>query len=131
MLQIQDLTFRIEGRPLFQQASAQIADGWKVGLIGRNGTGKSTLLRLIREEIANDKSDGSIRINKGARMGFVAQEAAATDESLIDVVLSADVERAELMAEAETSEDPMRIGDIHARLADIDAWSGEARAAES
>ncbi len=130
MLQIQDLTFRIEGRPLFQQASAQVADGWKVGLIGRNGTGKSTLLRLIREEIANDKSDGSIRINKGARMGFVAQEAAATDETLIDVVLSADVERAELMAEAETSEDPMRIGDIHARLADIDAWSGEARAAE-
>ncbi len=130
MLQIQDLTFRIEGRPLFQQASAQIADGWKVGLIGRNGTGKSTLLRLIREEITNDRSDGSIRINKGARMGYVAQEAAATDDALIDVVLAADVERAELMAEAETTEDPMRIGEVHARLADIDAWSGEARAAE-
>ena len=130
MLQIQDLTFRIEGRPLFQQASAQIADGWKVGLIGRNGTGKSTLLRLIREEITNDKSDGSIRINKGAKMGFVAQEAAATDDALIDVVLAADVERADLMAEAETTEDPMRIGEVHARLADIDAWSGEARAAE-
>src|SRR5690606_2983009 len=62
--------------------------------------------------------------------GFVAQEVPANDQTLLDVVLAADVERASLMAEAETSEDPMRIGDIHARLADIDAWSGEARAAE-
>jgi ATP-binding cassette subfamily F protein 3 len=130
MLQIQDLTFRIEGRPLFDSASAQIAGGWKVGLVGRNGTGKSTLLRLIREEIASGKSDGSIRINRGATMGFVAQEVAASDQLLLDVVLAADVERAELMAEADTCEDPMRIGDIHARLADIDAWSAEARAAE-
>jgi ATP-binding cassette, subfamily F, member 3 len=134
MLTINDLSFRIDGRPLFDSASAQIADGWKVGLVGRNGTGKSTLLRLIREEIAKSeesgRSDGSIRINRGAKMGFVAQEAAATDETLIDVVLAADVERASLMAEAETCEDPMRIGEVHARLADIDAWSGEARAAE-
>ena len=130
MLQIQDLTFRIDGRPLFDKASAQLASGWKVGLVGRNGTGKSTLLRLIREEISSGKSDGSIRINRGATMGFVAQEVAAGDQLLLDVVLSADVERAALMAEADTCEDPMRIGDIHARLADIDAWSAEARAAE-
>ncbi len=134
MLQITDLTFRIDGRPLFEGASAQIADGWKVGLVGRNGTGKSTLLRIIREEVAkgegNGRGDGSIRLNRGARMGFVAQEVPANDQTLLDVVLEADVERASLMAEAETSEDPMRIGDIHARLADIDAWSGEARAAE-
>ena len=134
LLLINDLTFRIDGRPLFEGASAQIADGWKVGLVGRNGTGKSTLLRLIREEIqkgeANGRGDGSVRINRGAKMGFVAQEVAASNQSLIDVVLAADVERASLMAEAETCEDPMRIGDIHARLADIDAWSGEARAAE-
>jgi ATP-binding cassette subfamily F protein 3 len=129
MLQITDLTFRIEGRALFENASAQIADGWKVGLVGRNGTGKSTLLRLIREEIAAG-GDGTIRINRGARMGFVAQEAAATDETLMDVVLAADTERAALMAEAETAEDGERIGEIHTRLADIDAWSAEARAAE-
>ncbi len=131
MLQINDLTFRIDGRPLFEGASAQIADGWKVGLVGRNGTGKSTLLRIMREEIAKgDAGDGSIRINRGAKMGFVAQEVAASDQMLLDVVLEADVERASLMREADTCEDPMRIGDIHARLADIDAWSGEARAAE-
>src|ERR1044071_5933739 len=78
MLQINDLTFRIDGRPLFEGASAQIADGWKVGLVGRNGTGKSTLLRIIREEIG--KANSPIRIRRGARMGFVAQEVAPTDD---------------------------------------------------
>jgi ATP-binding cassette subfamily F protein 3 len=124
MLTIDDLTFRIDGRPLFEHASAQIAGGWKVGLVGRNGTGKSTLLRLIRE------ADPSIRLQRGAKLGHVAQEAAATDQSLLDVVLDADIERAALMREAETATDGDRIGEIHTRLADIDAWSGEARAAE-
>ena len=131
MLTINDLTFRIDGRALFEGASAQVADGWKVGLVGRNGTGKSTLLRIMREEIAKeDGGDGSIRINRGAKMGFVAQEVAANDQTLLDVVLDADIERASLMREADTCEDPDRIGEIHMRLADIDAWSGEARAAE-
>ncbi len=128
MLTISDLTFRIDGRALFENASAQISAGWKVGLVGRNGTGKSTLLRLIREDSL--KGDGSVRLQRGAKLGSVAQEVAADDQLLLDVVLAADVERHTLMAEAETCEDPMRIGDIHARLADIDAWSGEARAAE-
>jgi ATP-binding cassette subfamily F protein 3 len=128
MLQFEDLTYRIGGRPLFDGASAFIADGWKVGLIGRNGTGKSTLLRLIREEAG--KGDGSIRIKRGARMGFVAQEVAATDDPLLEVVLAADEERHALMQEAETAEDPHRIAEIHMRLFDIDAHSAEARASE-
>jgi ATP-binding cassette subfamily F protein 3 len=131
MLQINDLTFRIDGRPLFEGASAHISDGWKVGLVGRNGTGKSTLLRIIREDILKSGGgDGAIRISKGARIGFVLQEVPASDTSLLNVVLEADIERASLMREADTCEDPMRIGEIHERLADIDAWSGEARAAE-
>jgi ATP-binding cassette, subfamily F, member 3 len=130
MLQITNLDFRIEGRPLFEAASAQISDGWKVGLVGRNGTGKSTLLRLIREDIENPMSEGAIRMRRNARLGWVAQEAAASDETILEVVLAADTERHALMAEAETAEDPMRIADIHTRLIDIDAWSAEARAAE-
>ena len=65
MLTISNLDYRIQGRALFQGASAQIAAGWKVGLIGRNGTGKSTLLRLIREEVTEPSGDDSIRMNKG------------------------------------------------------------------
>ena len=128
MLQITDLTYRLARRVLFDGANAVISDGWKVGLIGRNGSGKSTLLRLIQDEAR--KGDGSIRLKRGARMGFVAQEIPATPDPLIEVVLAADTERASLMAEAETATDPDRIGEIHTRLADIDAYSAEARASE-
>ena len=130
MLTISNLDFQIEARPLFEAASAQIAAGWKVGLVGRNGTGKSTLLRLIREEVHNPHSDGTIRLNQGAKLGWVAQEVAASDETILEVVLAADTERHALMTEADTATDPDRIAEIHMRLVDIDAWSAEARAAE-
>jgi ATP-binding cassette, subfamily F, member 3 len=132
MLQITDLTHRLARRVLFDGANAVISDGWKVGLVGKNGSGKSTLLRIIQEEAgkADGKSDGSVRLKRGARMGFVAQEIAATPQPMLDVVLAADTERAALMAEAETATDPDRIGEIHVRLADIDAYSAEARASE-
>ena len=130
MLEIRNLDYRVEARPLFEAASARIAAGWKVGLIGRNGTGKSTLLRLIREEIAAPGKDSPIRLQAGARLGWVAQEVAPTDQTILEVVLEADTERHALMQEAETATDPDRIGEIHARLLDIDAWSAEARAAE-
>jgi ATP-binding cassette, subfamily F, member 3 len=126
MLEITDLTYRIGGRPLFEDASAFIAEGWKVGLIGKNGTGKTTLLRLIREEAA--RPGGSIRIRRGARMGFVAQEIPALDDALLDLVLAANEEMSALLAEADTAADPQRIADIHMRLAEIDAYSAEARA---
>ncbi|MCU0882925.1 MAG: ABC-F family ATP-binding cassette domain-containing protein, partial [Hyphomonadaceae bacterium] len=87
-----------------------------------------TLLKLIQEEAT--KPGSSISLKRGARMGFVAQEVAAVDTPIIQMVLDADTERAALMAESETATDPDRIGDIHARLMDIDAWSAEARASE-
>ena len=126
MLEISDLTFRFGPRPLFENANAFIAEGWKVGLVGRNGTGKSTLLTLIRDEVG--KANASIRIRRGARMGFVAQEAPQVDTPLLDLVMAADEEMTSLLKEAETAEDPQRIADIHMRLAEIDGYSGEARA---
>ena len=130
MLEITNLDYRVEARPLFEAATARIAAGWKVGVIGRNGTGKSTLLRLIREEIAAPGKDSPIRLQNGARLGWVAQEVAPSDQTILDVVLEADAERHALMQESETATDPDRIGDIHARLLDIDAWTAESRAAE-
>ncbi len=127
MLHINDLTYRIEGKPLFEGATAAIPSGHKVGLVGRNGTGKSTLLRLITGEIAPDQ--GSITIPKNARIGQVAQEAPGGPESLLDTVLAADTERMRLLAEAETATEPERISEIHLRLNDIDAHSAPARAA--
>ncbi|WP_316013099.1 ABC-F family ATP-binding cassette domain-containing protein [Roseobacter sp. HKCCA0434] len=127
MLTIKDITFTLEGRRLFDGASATIPAGHKVGVVGRNGTGKTTLFRLIRGEWALD--GGEIEVPRQARIGGVAQEAPASDVSLIDTVLAADTERAGLLAEAETATDGTRIAEIHTRLADIEAHSAEARAA--
>ena len=128
MLHINDLTYRIEGRTLFDQATAMISDGWTVGFTGKNGTGKSTLFRLIRDEISAD--GGSVSIRPGRRLGWVAQEAPGTQDSLLDTVLAADTERAALLARAEAATDPDEIAQVQTRLADIDAYSAEARAAQ-
>lgn len=126
MLHINDLTYRIEGRPLFEQATLHIRQGMKIGLVGRNGTGKSTLFRLIKNEISAD--DGGITLRKGARYGVVDQEVPSGPQSLLETVLAADKERSDLLAEAETATEPLRIAAIHTRLADIDAYTAEARA---
>jgi len=127
MLKISDISFSIEGRPLFEGASATIPTGHKVGFVGRNGTGKTTLFKIITGEYVLE--GGDISIPRGAKIGGVAQEAPASDMSLLDTVLEADTERTALLAEAETATDPQRIADIHTRLHDIDAYSAEARAA--
>ncbi|PQO23563.1 glycosyl transferase family 1 [Rhodobacteraceae bacterium WD3A24] len=127
MLTISDISYSIEGVPLFEHASARIPAGHKVGLVGRNGTGKTTLFRLIRGELALE--GGEITLPARARIGGVAQETPASAISLLDTVLAADTERAALMAEAETATDPARIAEVQTRLADIDAWSAEGRAA--
>lgn len=127
MLSLQDITYRIAGRTLLEGTSLTIERGQKLGLVGRNGTGKTTLFRLIAGDAQLD--DGRIDIQKGLRIGTVAQEAPAGKDSLIDSVLAADTERASLMAEAETATDPHRIAEVHTRLADIDAERAPARAA--
>lgn len=126
MLKIEDITYNVEGRPLFEGATATIPTGHKVGLVGRNGAGKTTLFRLIRGELALE--GGTITLPQRARIGGVAQEVPSSETSLLDTVLAADTERAALMAESETAHDAHRIAEIQARLADIDAWSAEGRA---
>jgi ATP-binding cassette subfamily F protein 3 len=126
MLRLDDISYSVDGRPLIEHASAVIPTGHKVGLVGRNGTGKTTLFRLIRGELPLDT--GFVELPRGARIGGVAQEVPGSDTSLLDTVLAADEERALLLAESHTAQDPHRIAAIQTRLADIDAWSGEARA---
>jgi len=127
MLHINDMTYRVGARALYQNATIAVPDGQKVGLVGRNGTGKTTLFRLILEELMPD--EGSININPKHKIGTVAQEAPAGSESLLETVLAADVERSSLLLEAETATNPSRISDIHIRLADIKAETAPARAA--
>ena len=127
MLTIDDLSVRVAGRLLLDGAAAMIPDGARVGLVGRNGTGKTTLFHVIAGEMAPES--GEVKLSPRARIGRLAQEAPSGPESLIDVVLAADTERARLLAEAETEHDHHRIAEIQTRLADIGAHAAPARAA--
>ena len=127
MLHINDLTFRMEGRLLLDRVTAAIPPGQRTGFVGRNGTGKSTLLKLITGEYGPES--GSLSFPKNWRIGMVRQEVLAGPTSLLDTVLAADVERSSLLAEAETATDPHRISEIHTRLADMGAHAAPARAA--
>ncbi|AWB48617.1 glycosyl transferase family 1 [Gemmobacter aquarius] len=126
MLKIENITYSVEGRPLFEGASATIPYGHKVGLVGRNGAGKTTLFKLIRGELVLE--GGDISLPTRSRIGGVAQEVPSSSTSLLDTVLAADTERNALLAEAETATDPHRIAEVQARLTDIDAWSATGRA---
>jgi ATP-binding cassette subfamily F protein 3 len=127
MLSITEISIRIAGRLLIDHGTAQIAPGARVGFIGRNGAGKSTLFHAIRGELPTET--GSITIPPRWRIGSLAQEAPNGPESLLAVVLKADLERDALLAEAETAHDPHRIAEIQTRLVDIDAHSAPSRAA--
>jgi ATP-binding cassette subfamily F protein 3 len=127
MLSITDISIRIAGRLLIDSSSAQIVPGARVGFVGRNGVGKSTLFHAIRGDLPLEA--GSITIPPRWRIGSLAQEAPDGPESLIEVVLKADLERDALLREADTAHDPHRIAEIQTRLVDIDAHSAPARAA--
>ena len=127
MLQIDDLVFNAWGRRFFDHATVTLPITAKIGLVGRNGVGKSTLFRLILGEFSPD--GGDIGLPRGATIASVAQEHPATPVSLLDTILAADVQREALHAELETAE-PERIAEIYERLAEIDADRAPARASE-
>ena len=127
MLTIDRLTYRLGPRTLFDEASASLPPGARTGFVGRNGTGKTTLFRLVSGEIAPES--GSLDWPRRARIGRVEQEAPGGPGKLIDFVLAADKERAALLDEAEHASDAHRIAEIHTRLADIESHSAPARAA--
>ena len=126
MINFKNISFSIGGVSLFEETSAFVPSGHKVGIVGRNGAGKTTLFKLIQKELIID--GGVIEIPRNFKVGSVAQEAPSTEETLLDTVLAADVERAELLRDSEIETDPNKIANIHIRLADIDAYSADARA---
>ena len=126
MINFKDISFSIGGVSLFENTSAFVPTGHKVGIVGRNGAGKTTLFKLILKELTLDS--GIIEIPRNFKVGSVAQEAPSSEETLLDTVLLADSERTKLLKDAETETDPNKIANIHIRLADIDAYSAEARA---
>jgi len=127
MLTLNAITVRLGGRAILDGASAALPPGSRVGLIGRNGAGKSTLVKAIAGMLEPDS--GAVEMPRGARVGYIAQEAPAGETTPFEAVLAADVERARLMEEAESATDPELLGEVHERLIAIDAHAAPARAA--
>ena len=127
MLRIEDLSYRIGKRVLIDRASVDINPGHRIGLVGRNGTGKTTLLHLITGTLEPDT--GKIDFPESWRLGITRQEAPSGPQSLTDTVLAGDRELTQLNTEAGTATDPLRIAEIHARLQEKHAHSAPSRAA--
>ncbi|MGC6400787.1 ABC-F family ATP-binding cassette domain-containing protein [Sphingomonas sp. FW199] len=127
MLNLNNITVRLGGRTILDSASAALPPRSRVGLIGRNGAGKSTMVRVIAGMLEPD--GGSVEMPRGSRLGYIAQEAPSGTATPFETVLAADTERAALLAEAETQTDMDRLGDVHERLIAIDAYAAPARAA--
>ena len=130
MLDINDITVRFGPRVLFDEAGVHVSDHWKVGFVGPNGCGKTTLFRIITGETVPDS--GTVKTTKGERIVTVAQDVPDGNEPLTDFVLKADTERTALLSaleRAEREEDGVKIAEIHERLNAIGAASANARAA--
>jgi ATP-binding cassette subfamily F protein 3 len=127
MLTLDGISLRLGGHFVLEGASASLPPKAHIGLVGRNGAGKSSLLKLIAGLYEAD--GGSIEAPSGTRIGYLAQEAPGGAATPFETVLAADEERARLLDEAEHAHDPHRIGGIHERLNTIDAHGAPARAA--
>ena len=127
MITFDGITLRLGGHLILDRASAALPPKSRVGLVGRNGAGKSSLLKLIAGLYEAD--DGSIEAPSDMRIGYVAQEAPGGEGTPFETVLAAATERTALLDEAEHASDPHRIAEIHERLNAIDAHGAPARAA--
>ncbi|HEY0085640.1 MAG TPA: ABC-F family ATP-binding cassette domain-containing protein [Allosphingosinicella sp.] len=127
MLNLNGITVRLGGRTILDRATAALPPRARIGLIGRNGAGKSTLVRVVAGQL--DPDEGAAEMPRGARIGYIAQEAPSGETTPFETVLAADLERAALLNEADTVQDLGRLGEIHERLNAIDAHAAPSRAA--
>jgi len=130
MISLQSLTLRRGPRAQFEDASLTIYPGWRVGVVGRNGVGKSTLFAAIKGELEPDK--GSLSMPRDLAIAAVAQETPSLPDLAIEFVLDGDVELRQLearLAKAEAENDLERIAAIHERLNAIGGYAARARAA--
>ncbi|OOG22009.1 ABC transporter ATP-binding protein [Thioalkalivibrio denitrificans] len=130
MLKLSGLSLRRGPRVLFREVSLAVHAGWRVGLTGANGTGKSSLFALLRGELSAD--EGRCEWPSEWVIATVAQETSATDRSALDHVLDGDAELRALesdLTRAQAEGDGTRIGRLHERLDAVDAWRAQSRAA--
>jgi ATP-binding cassette subfamily F protein 3 len=127
MLSLSNLTYKIGARTILDECTLNIMNGWKVGVVGPNGAGKSTLFKLIAGEL--QAAGGSVSMPTRQRIAWVRQDIPETDTPLLDMVLNAHEEMAQLWQDAQTETDPDKLGDIYHRLDALDAYAAPAKAA--
>ncbi|HEX2828346.1 MAG TPA: ATP-binding cassette domain-containing protein [Burkholderiales bacterium] len=130
MIQFRNLSLARGARRLIEDANLQIHDGWRVGLVGANGTGKSSVFAMLRGELHPDRGD--CELPQAWRIASVAQETPALDTPAIEHVLDGDTELRDIerdLRQAEAAHDGVRVGELHARLQEIEGYSARARAA--
>jgi len=130
LIQLRQLTLTRGVRRLIEGASLQIPAGWRVGVIGANGSGKSSLFALLRGEIQVEA--GHCEVPRDWRIAAVAQETPPLPQPAIEFVLDGDtelrqVERALVVADA--AHDGHALAELHTRLEAIEGYSAKARAA--
>ena len=128
MIKLENITVRMAGRTLIDSLSLTLNEGHRYGLIGRNGTGKSTFFKILLKMLHPDT--GHLEIPARIRLGHIAQEAPSGSATPLEVVMAADQERLELMRQLEEGNSPENIADIYERLMAIDAFTAESRASE-
>ncbi len=129
MIRFTQLTLRRGAKVLLEAADVALNPGDKIGLIGANGTGKSSLFALLRGELHADQGD--VDYPARWRVAYVAQETPALDRAAIDYAIDGDTTLRRLeteLAAAETANEGERIGEIYAELSDADAWTVNSRA---
>ncbi|MBS0581736.1 MAG: ATP-binding cassette domain-containing protein [Proteobacteria bacterium] len=129
MLRFDDLALRRGPLLLFQSMTLQLHAGWRVGISGRNGAGKSSLLALVAGDLQPDA--GHFERPKNWTLAWVKQEVEALDVTALDYVLDGDVEFRQIerdLAAAEAAHDGMRLAELHGRLLAIDGYAAHARA---
>ncbi|MBS0271773.1 MAG: ABC-F family ATP-binding cassette domain-containing protein [Proteobacteria bacterium] len=128
MIKLENITVRIAGRTLIENLSLTLNEGHRYGLVGRNGTGKSTFFKVLLKTLHADA--GQLEIPARIRIGHVAQEAPSGPTTPLEAVMAADQERLELMKRLEDGHEPELMADIYDRLIAIDAFTAESRASE-
>ena len=132
-----NLTIQFGPKPLFENVNIKFADGNRYGLIGANGAGKSTFMKIIGGDL--EPSAGSVSLESGLRLGKLRQDQFAFEDQLvIDVVMMGHTEMWAAMQErdaiyvepAATDDDYMRAAELEAKFAEYDGYTAEARASE-
>jgi len=126
VIRLSQLTLRRGAKALLEGADLTLHAGDRAGLIGANGSGKTSLFALLRDELHADKGD--VELPAHWRIAHVAQETPALDRVAVDYVIDGDATLRRLEQEVEATQDGNKLGELHAALGDADAYTARSRA---